>query len=390
MIEDVLTILQYVPVHIQVPGFSMLIESLGNLSYSLLHKARVRAENRLPLRIGSHRRLTRWHPSLRVSRKPISRASSPVKSVANSIPLNNSIGHMDGIAGLRGWRWIMIIEGLPTVILGISIWWWFADSVATARYLTPREKEIIDLRRRLQIGHTKSSDEMHKADVYEGFRDWKIWLFCAGQFGGDMVLYGFSTFLPTIIKGLGSWSVAEVQALTIPCYALGAISYIVVAWCSDRTQKRAIFTVVFGLICVVGYAILISTAPGGVRYFGCFLVACGLYVIVGLPLAWLPSNNPRYGKRTVATGLQLTIGNSAGIAAPFIYPTGDAPRFVKGHAISMAMAAMSAVIFLGLWAWFRRQNRRKLSGLEDHKAEGMTEEEAEELGEHNPRFLYAY
>jgi hypothetical protein len=56
----------------------------------------------------------------------------------------------------------------------------------------------------------------------------------------------------------------------------------------------------------------------------------------------------------------------------------------------MAMAAMSAVTFLGLWAWFRRQNRRKLSGLEDHKAEGMTEEEAEELGEHNPRFLYAY
>jgi hypothetical protein len=205
-----------------------------------------------------------------------------------------------------------------------------------------------------------------------------------------MILYGFSTFLPTIIRGLGDWSVAEVQALTIPCYALGAISYIVVAWCSDRTQKRAVFTVIFGLICAVGYAILISPAPGGVRYFGCFLVAAGLYVIVGLPLAWLPSNNPRYGKRTVATGLQLTIGNSAGIAAPFIYPSSDAPRFVTGHAVSMAMVAMSAVIYLGLWAWFRRQNRRKLAGLDDQKVEGMTEEEAEELGEHNPKFLYAY
>ena len=39
---------------------------------------------------------------------------------------------MDGIAGLSGWRWIMIIEGLPTVILGISIWWWFADTVESA------------------------------------------------------------------------------------------------------------------------------------------------------------------------------------------------------------------------------------------------------------------
>lgn len=228
------------------------------------------------------------------------------------------IGFMDGIAGLKGWRWIMIIEGIPTVILGISIWWWFADSVETAHYLTPRERDLINLRRRKQVGHTKSSDEMHKADVYEGFRDWKIWLFCVGQFGGDVILYGYSTFLPTIIKTLGDWDRAETQALTIPCYALGAISYLAVAWFSDRWQKRAVFTVAFGLICAAGYAILISPAPGGARYFGCFLVATGLYVIVGLPLAWLPSNNPRYGKRTVATGLQLTIGNSAGIAAPFV------------------------------------------------------------------------
>jgi hypothetical protein len=42
-----------------------------------------------------------------------------------------------------------------------------------------------------------------------------------------------------------------------------------------------------------------------------------------------------------------------------------------------------------MWAWFRRQNRRKLAGKDDHKIQGMTEEEAEELGEHNPRFIYS-
>jgi hypothetical protein len=68
----------------------------------------------------------------------------------------------------------------------------------------------------------------------------------------------------------------------------------------------------------VGYAILVSTAPGGVKYFGCFLIAAGLYVVVGIPLAWLPSNNPRYGKRATATGLQLTIGNTAGIPSSFV------------------------------------------------------------------------
>ncbi|KAL6354302.1 hypothetical protein LRP88_11628 [Fusarium phalaenopsidis] len=123
----------------------------------------------------------------------------------------------------------------------------------------------------LRIGYLFSSDQMHKEDVYAGLKDWKIWLFCIGQFGGDVILYGYSTFLPTIIRGLGDWSIAQVQALTIPCYALGAISYIVVAWLSDRSQRRAVFTVIFGLVCTTGYAVLVSTAPGGVKYFGCLL-----------------------------------------------------------------------------------------------------------------------
>lgn len=237
--------------------------------------------------------------------------------------LGYAIGFMDGIAGLKGWRWIMIIEGIPTTLIGVAIWWWLADDPDSAYYLTPEEKALTDARMRRQIGHTKSGDMMHKKDVYAGLKDIKIWLFCVGQFGGDIILYGYSTFLPTIIRGLGDWSDAEVQALTIPCYALGAISYLVVAWLSDRTQKRAVFAIVFGIICTAGYAVLVSSAPGNVKYFGCFLAAMGLYVVVGIPLAWLPSNNPRYGKRTVATGLQLTIGNSAGVPAPFVSTFAD-------------------------------------------------------------------
>ncbi|KFA81386.1 hypothetical protein S40288_08383, partial [Stachybotrys chartarum IBT 40288] len=300
------------------------------------------------------------------------------------------IGFMDGVAGLRGWRWIIILEGIPTCVLGIAVWWWLADNPDSAHYLTAQEKELIDLRMRRQIGHTKSSDLMHKKDVYEGLKDWKIWLFCIGQFGGDIILYGYSTFLPTIIRGLGTWNIAQVQALTIPCYAVGAISYLVVAWLSDRTQRRAVFVVMFGMICTAGYAILMSTASGNVKYFGCFLAAMGLYVVVGIPLAWLPSNNPRYGKRTVASGLQLTIGNSAGIPAPFLYQTGEGPRFITGHAVSMALIAMSSVIYLAFWWYFSTLNKRKKAGKEDYKVRGMTEEEIEELGESNPRFMYTY
>ncbi|EEY22343.1 high-affinity nicotinic acid transporter [Verticillium alfalfae VaMs.102] len=300
------------------------------------------------------------------------------------------IGLMDGVAGLRAWRWIIIIEGIPTVILGVTIWWWLADTPDTAHYLSSAEKDLIDARLRRQVGHTKSGDEFHKEDAIAGFKDLKIWLFCVGQFGGDVILYGYSTFLPTIISGLGDWDRQQVQALTIPCYATGAITYLVVAWLSDRMQRRAMFAVVSGLVCTVGYAILVSNASGGAKYFGCFLGAMGLYVVVGIPLAWLPSNNPRYGKRTVASGLQLTIGNSAGIPAPFLYATSDSPRFIKGHAISMAFVCMSSVIYMSFWAYFKFLNKKRDEGKEDEKVRGKTEEEIREMGEYNPRFRYTY
>lgn len=54
------------------------------------------------------------------------------------------------------------------------------------------------------------------------------------------------------------------------------------------------------------------------RFAGCFVVATGLFMIAGTALVWLPTNLPRYGKRSTAVGMQLMIGNSGGIAAPYV------------------------------------------------------------------------
>ncbi|KAL8654294.1 MAG: hypothetical protein Q9226_003494 [Calogaya cf. arnoldii] len=298
------------------------------------------------------------------------------------------IGFMDGVAGQKGWRWILIIEGIPSFVLGIATWFLLADSPETASYLSSEEKHLIKVRRARQLGQTASAQKFHKADVFAALKDWKIYAFCVGQFGTDTMLYGYSTFLPTIIKGLGTWSTAQTQALTIPCYALGALSYVLIARLSDSQQKRGLYTVIFGVISVIGYGVLISNASQGVRYFGCFLVAMGLYVTTGLPLAWLPNNQPRYGKRTTATGLQLTIGNSSGIMAPFLYPSSEGSRFIRGHAVTLAMVGMANVIFAFMSWYLSKQNDRRRRGEEDAKVANMSEDEVAELGDKSPRFVY--
>ncbi|KAG9075933.1 hypothetical protein FRC06_009805 [Ceratobasidium sp. 370] len=104
----------------------------------------------------------------------------------------------------------------------------------------------------------------------------------------------------------------------------------------------------------------------------------GLYVLVGIPLSWLPNNIPRYGKRTSATGFQLTIGNASGVMAPFLYATNEKPRYIRGHAL---MWETHQFVYSSL-------NARRGRGEEDAGIQGKTEEEIEAMGDDSPRFRF--
>jgi len=298
------------------------------------------------------------------------------------------IGQMDGVSGMSGWRWIMIIEGIPSVILGVATYFLLPNDPEHAYFLTPEEKKFMVVRSRRGYGNTASAQEFNKSDMLAAFKDWKVWTFCIAQFGADTMLYGYSTFLPTIIRSLGTWSTAEVQLLTIPCYFVGAVTYMTVAWLSDKKQMRGLFCVLFGTISVVGYGVLLADTSAGVHYFGAVLVAMGLYVVVGLPLAWLPNNSPRYGKRTTANGMQLTCGNASGIMTPFIYLTQYAPRYVQGNAVSLAMVGMATAMYGGLWFYYDRQNKARAGGYVKPEHENLSEEQLAELGDESPAYRY--
>ncbi|KAE9373598.1 putative MFS transporter [Stipitochalara longipes BDJ] len=298
------------------------------------------------------------------------------------------IGFMDGVGGYRAWRWILIIEGLPSIVVGILFWILMPNDLDTATFLSSEDRAFLVMRRECEVGQTASAQKFHWDDVKDGASDWKVWSFCIAQFGGDTMLYGFSIFLPTIIHGIGTWTVPQAQGLTIPVYVLGACTYLVVAWISDKSQQRALYACLFCSISIIGYGLLISNGGSKVHYTGCFLVAMGLYVAVGIPLAWLPTNLPRYGKRTFATGLQVAIGNTSGIMAPFLYPATDGPRYVKGHSITLALVGVAAMGYTLMSWWLRRENRARIKLQRDDLIEGKSGHEHDETGDRNPKFIY--
>ena len=105
-------------------------------------------------------------------------------------------------------------------------------------------------------------------------------------------------------------------------------------------------------------------------------------------MAWITVNQPRYGKRAFASGIFITIGNSSGVASPFLFSSATMPRYIPGYAATIGMLVLAFCIHLAVHLHFKNKNKRKLAGQEDWRIEGKTEEEINEMGEHNPRYLY--
>ena len=304
------------------------------------------------------------------------------------------IGQLDndgaGTAGWRAWRWIITINGIPTILTAPLVMWLLPNDPETASFLTAEDRQNLVWLRQAEIGQTTSGQQMHKEDVIAGVKDWKIWALSVAQFCSHSVLYSFSVFLPTIIKGMGNadWDGAIINALTIPVYIVGFGVYLTVAMYSDRIQQRGIFCIGGAAVMIIGYALLL--APGGTaqKFVGCFFVSAGLWACSGSGMAWITVNQPRYGKRAFASGIFITIGNSAGVSAPFLYDSASAPRYIPGYSATIGMLLLAMCIHGSLYFHFKSKNKRKLAGLEDWRMEGKTEEEINEMGEHNPRYLY--
>ncbi|KAI1616441.1 high-affinity nicotinic acid transporter-like protein [Exophiala viscosa] len=284
-----------------------------------------------------------------------------------------AILQMDGTGGYAGWRWLFFIEGAISFCLGIAAYWLFPDSPETAYFLTPEEREIA--RARLEMhGNYEPLDYAH---VKAAFKDPVCWLSGWIQFNADIYNYSISTFLPTIIKGLGYTSL-QVQYMTIPCYLLGTIAYFTCATLSDKTKRRGPFMLFAGIFIMTGYAVLLGSHKPHVRYFACFLVLFGAPIVPGLNLTWLNTNMAPHYKRATAIGINQTIGNSGGVIAGQIFLTGESPYYKTGMAVSLTAVGLT-------WCstWVMMWILRKRNAEKDRKiAEGFTDDGKGDMAVH--------
>ncbi|KAA8642835.1 uncharacterized protein ATNIH1004_009588 [Aspergillus tanneri] len=271
--------------------------------------------------------------------------------------------HMDGIGGKAGWRWVYIIEGLFSILCAFLIWFGLPNDPAKAYFLTDEEKWMMRVRneqRRKYMGSDKFSWE----EMLLALRDPKLTFSAVTQFCQDILLYGFSTFLPTILQSLGYNSLMS-NVLTVPVYMWAAIVFIIVAFCADRYSKFSALIFATNIFGLVGYILLLAVSSNPVKYFATYLIGVTTYTGVGLNVAWLNVNVAPQYRRALAIGLQQTVGNCAGIVAGQVYRKSP---YVLGNAFSLGSLAVAQGVILAHTLYLRREDRLKeaiLQGKED-------------------------
>lgn len=221
--------------------------------------------------------------------------------------------------------------------------------------------------------------------------------------------YATTFFMPTILLEFG-WRAEEAQVRTIPVYAVSTVGMLLVAWLSDRLRHRYGFILLGCVVATVGYGVLLSQpqqppphhqqypdhhqqrrADGrDAKFAALFLVSLGGYAATPLPLAWLANNLAGHWKRALGSGLQVTVGNVAGIVAANIFVQADAPAYRTGYAVALAMMWLGAAAATAMCACMARENRRRDRRAAEHGTlppRGDTEDEGNR-GDDDARFRF--
>lgn len=169
---------------------------------------------------------------------------------------------MNGLAGYRGWRWIFIIEGIITCLLGIGGYFALVDfpdrAHKTALWFLS-EKECAFIIRRINKDRDDAVLEPFNLKKWASSGlDPKIWGFALIFFSLTTVTYAIAYFLPIILREEMGFSVGAAQCLVAPPYAFAGILMFGTAWLGDKYHVRGPILILNAVVGLIGLPIMVS------------------------------------------------------------------------------------------------------------------------------------
>lgn len=251
-----------------------------------------------------------------------------------------------GVAGMAGWQWLFLLEGMPAVILGIVVFFYLDDRPGKVHWLTPEQNERVVR----QLAEQRRQQEQAGAghNFRAAFVNKDLWRLIYVNFALLCGTYGVSFWLPQIVRNLGVESLTRTGLIAAIPFAIASVVMILVSRHSDRTRERRWHGTLCNLASAAGLALaaffhdqpVLSLAGLSLAMSGGLAGFCVLWALPGVLLTGTAA----------AAGIALiaTIGNLGGYASPFMM------GWVKqssGH-LEYGLYVLAAMTVLGALAMF--------------------------------------
>lgn len=257
--------------------------------------------------------LTYWFPASRRGKvTALFMTGIPMSGVIGG-PLSGWILHtMSGPTGLAGWQWLFLLEGIPTVIMGVIAFFYLDDKIADAKWLSPQQRTMLEK----NLAADQHGKTLHS--LRDGFTNPKVWLLSFIYLFFTMGLYGVSFWLPTIVKASGVSDPLNIGLLTAIPYAAATAAMILVGRSSDRRGERRWHLAIAGFVGAIGLVFSVIYAQDTTIAMVALTFAT-MGIMSTISQYWiLPPTI--LGGAAAATGIALanSIGSVSGLISPYL------------------------------------------------------------------------
>jgi MFS family permease len=257
--------------------------------------------------------LTYWFPARRRGRMTTLFMTAIALSGLIGGPISGWIMKtFDGVHGWHGWQWLLLLEGIPSIIVGFFVFALLDDRIAKAKWLTQEERELLE--------RNIVADNVAKEDHSLGkiLSSPKVWLMSLIYFSFVMGLYGVSFWLPTIIKSMGVSDALQVGLLSAIPYGAAVIGMLYAARSADRTGERRWHIAIPAFIGAIGLVLsVVWSSNTTLAMIGLTLATMG--ILTTLPLFWsLPTAFLAGTGAAAGIAMINSLGNLAGFLSPYL------------------------------------------------------------------------
>ncbi|HET7599047.1 MAG TPA: MFS transporter [Gemmatimonadales bacterium] len=286
--------------------------------------------------------LTYWYPARERARAYAwFLAAIPISGIVGG-PISGALLDLHGHFGLAGWQWLFLLEGVPSVIVGLLVLVVLPDRPADARWLAPAERAWLERTLAEERAHAVA---MHGTSFLRMLRNPTVWALATVYFLIIVGLYGVNLWLPQLIKGvsgLGNFAVGVVS--TVP-YIVAALGMAVVGASSDRSGERHWHIAGPALVAAGGFVLAIAARDAVTLVTALSLITFGVLSPIG-PFWALPTVFLK--EQAAAGGIALinSIGAIGGFVGPYLL--GVVKDRTGGFGPALAFVALLCVVAAGI------------------------------------------